>query len=317
MKLLIVDPTAPPLLDAIERHAPQGHTLEMVPTPGDDDFARMAADADVLLVLSRRIDARTLAMAPRARFAQRFGVGYDNMDLEACRAAGVLVAYTPGGNAGAVAEHTVMLILAAMRRAGYAAHAVRHGLWPAAEMLASRVPDLDGATVGLVGLGAIGRALAQRLGGFGCRLRYTQRHRLDPAAEAALGVVYQPFDELLAGSDVVSVQVPLTDETRRLFGAAAFARMRPGAFFVNTSRGDVVDEPALYDAVASGHLGGAGLDVIVDERPGGNPFADLPNVVVTPHYGGGTVGARARIVAMAMENVARFANGQTPRYLVP
>lgn len=316
MNLLLVDPLPPALVEGMRRRLPAEGTLDAVTGPAEEELARKASDADVFLVVHRTIDAATLAMAPRLRFIQRFGVGYDNIDLDAARAAGVTVAYTPGANAQAVAEHTVMLMLTVMKRLAYASHATRQGGWPFGEMVAAGVPDLADSAVGLVGMGRIGAAVAARLGPFGARVTYHSRHRLEPERERALGASYLGVDDLLSTVDVVSAHLPLTAETRGLFGRDAFARMRPGAVFVNTARGELVDETALYEAVASGHLAGAGLDVLAREAAGANPFADLPQVVVTPHYAGATRGAQARMLRIGLENVLRLMAGKHPEHVL-
>jgi len=316
MKALLVDPVPQVLVDTMRRQMPAGHVLEAVADDSEEELRRQAADADVFLVVHRTIDAAALAHAPNLRFIQRFGVGYDNIDVDAARAAGVLVAYAPGANAAAVAEHAVMLMLAVLRRLAYSEEATRRGEWPFQEMLAARVRDLDGAAVGLVGMGATAKAVAARLRPFGSAVSYFSRRRLDPDVEHDLGVPYTPLPALLAGSDVVSLHLPLTDETRGMFGRDALAQMKPGAVLVNTARGALVDEAALHDAVAFGHLFGAGLDVLADEAAGGNPFADLPNVVVTPHYAGASAGAQARIMRTGIANVMRFLAGERPEHLV-
>lgn len=316
MHVLLVDPLPPALVEGMRRRLAAAGTLDAVTGPEPEELARKASGADIFLVVHRTIDAATLALAPRLRFVQRFGVGYDNIDLDAARAAGVTVAYTPGANTEAVAEHTVMLMLAVMKRLAYAAHATRQGGWPFGEMVAAGVPDLVDSAVGLVGMGRIGTAVAARLGPFGARVTYHSRRRLEPERERALGASYLDLDELLSTVDVVSAHLPLTAETRGLFGRAAFARMRPGAVFVNAARGELVDEPALYEAVASGHLAGAGLDVLTHEGAGGNPFADLRQVVVTPHYAGATRGAQTRIQRIGLENVLRVMAGERPEHVL-
>ncbi len=316
MKLLLVDPLPPSLVESMRSEIPRGHQLEAVAGPTEEEFLSMATDADVFLVIHRRIDRHVLDTARRLRFVQRFGVGYDNIDLGAARERGVTVAYTPGANAYAVAEHTVMLILALMKRLSLAAEETRAGHWPFGDFVALGVPDLADATVGLVGMGQIARAVSVRLRPFGCRVRYYSRHRRPPEEESALEVSYLDLDELLLGSDVVSIHLPLTPETRGMFGRGAFARMSRGAIFINTARGELVDEEALYDAVASGHLAGAGLDVLAHEGEGGNVFADLPQVVVTPHYAGVTRGAQRRIQRMGLGNVLRFIAGERPEHVL-
>jgi phosphoglycerate dehydrogenase-like enzyme len=244
-------------------------------------------------------------------------VGYDNLDLQALRAGGVEAAYTPGANARAVAEHTILLMLALVKRFVAAESGVRQGGWPNAELLQAGLGDLSTATIGLVGMGSIGRSVAERLLPFGSRLLYTARHPVDSTIEQRLSARYTSLDDLLASSTIVSLHVPLTDDTKALIGEAELAKMRSGALLINTSRGEIVDETALRQALVSGHLGGAGLDVLRDERPGGDPFVDLPQMIVTPHIAGASRAGVAQMLEMALTNVARFLSGQAPLDLIP
>lgn len=315
-KVLLTEPIPGPLAQRLQALLPAGVELDMVPTLEDADFAAHAAEADVLLVLLRKIDASTLAFAPRVRFVQRAGVGYDNIDITALTAAGVPVAYTPRANAEGVAEHTILLMLALLKRLPSTEQATRAGRWATNDLIQAGIGDLAGATIGLVGLGNIGQAVAARLAAFGAELLYTSRHRLDRAAEARLGVTYQPLPDLLAAAAIVSLHLPLTNETRGLIGEAQLAQMRPGALLINTSRGGIVDEGALLRSLVSGHLGGAGLDVLEHERNGHSPFANRLDVIVTPHVAGVSRASAQRIMQLAVANVVRFLVGETPVDLV-
>jgi len=296
---------------------PPGVEMDVVPTLSDEHFAERAVDAEVLLVGHRSIGARELSLAPRLRFVQRVGTGYENLDRAALRERGVVAAYTPGANAVPVAEHTILLMLAVLKRFPTAESATRANKWPGVDLLSAGIGDLHGKTVGLVGFGATGRAVAERLGGFGVSIRYTARHRVDPEVEARLGVGYLPLGELLGWANIVSLHVPLTDDTYHLMGEADFAQMRPGSVLINTSRGDVLDERALRAALESGHVAAAGLDVIEHEVAGGNPFADLSQVLVTPPIAGASNGSVARIMQMALVNLSRYLQGQVPLNQVP
>ncbi len=269
-----------------------------------------------MLVIQRKVDARLLSFVPRVRFIQRIGVGYDNLDLDALQAAGVVAAYTPGANVEAVAEHTILLMLALLKRFVAAESAVRQGGWPTIELYQAGLGDLANATVGLVGFGNIGRAVARRLAPFGSRLLYTTRHAVDPAIEQQFGVRYASLDDLLASSTIVSLHLPLTPASGGLIGEAELAKMAAGALLVNTSRGEVLDEVALRRALESGKLAGAALDVLCNESSGGNPFADLPQVIVTPHLAGVSHAGIERALQMAVANIARFLRGESPLDLV-
>jgi phosphoglycerate dehydrogenase-like enzyme len=316
-KILLIDPMPLPPGDRNRPLFPTGVELDVVPTYSEEDLARHAAGTDILLVVRRKVDAHLLSFVPRVRFVQLVAVGYDNLDLEALKAAGVMAAYTPGANAVAVAEHTILLMLALLKRFAAAESATRQGGWPTVELFQAGLGELDNTTIGLVGFGNIGHAVAQRLAPFGSRLLYTARHAVNPATEQQFGMRYASLDDLLASSTIVSLHLPLNEATRGLIGEAELAKMQGGAFLVNTSRGELLDEAALRRALVSGKLGGAALDVLYNERPGGNPFADLPQVIVTPHIAGGSRAAVGRMLQMAMANVARFLRGESPIDLVP
>ena len=316
-RVLLIDPIPPPLIERLRPLFPTNAGFDVVPTYSEEDLARHAVEAEILLVLNRKVDARLLSFVPRVRFVQRVGVGYDNLDLGALQTAGVVAAYTPGANAVAVAEHTILLMLALLKRFVAAESAARQGGWPTMELFQAGLGDLANATVGLVGFGNIGRAVAQRLAPFGSRLLYTARHAVDAATEQQFGVHYASLDELLASSTIVSLHLPLNEATEGLIGEAELAKMTVGAFLVNTSRGELLDEAALRRALVSGKLGGAALDVLRNERPGGNPFTDLPQVIVTPHLAGGSRAGVERALQMAIANIARFLRGESPLDLVP
>ena len=316
-RVLLIDPLPSPVVERLRPSFPASVGFDAVPTSSEEDLAQYGAEAEILLVIHRKVDARLLSFVPRVRLVQRVGVGYDNLDLDALQEAGVVAAYTPGANAAAVAEHTILLMLALLKRFVAAESAVRQGGWPTMELFQAGVGDLANATVGLVGFGNTGRAVAERLLPFGSRLLYMARHAVDATIEQQFGMRYASLDDLLASSTIVSLHLPLTEATLGLIGEAELAKMPAGAFLINTSRGEILDEAALRRALVSGKLGGAALDVLRDERPGGNPFADLPQVIVTPHMAGGSRAAVERALQMAMANVARFLRGESPLDLIP
>ena len=236
-----------------------------------------------------------------------FGVGYDNIDLGAARARGVRVTNTPGVLNNATAELAVALMLAAARRIAEADATVRSGDWArsgASELIGR---ELAGATVGLVGLGRIGRRVAALLRGFEVRLLVTSR-----SSSAPPGTEHFELPDLLAASDLVSLHVPLTAETRHLIDADALAAMNRGAILVNTSRGAVVDTAALIDALRSGHLGAAGLDVYEDEPHVPRELRALPNTVLLPHVGSATGTTRDAMARLCAENVIAVLEGREP-----
>lgn len=316
-KVLLTDPALEIMVGPLHTLLPSGVEFAAVTGFGDEEFARLAADADVLVNARRRIDAATLDMAPRVGFVQLVGIGFDTVDLAAAAAAGVAVAYNPGVNAVGVAEQTLMLMLALIKRLPLSDHVTRAGRFATAELIGAGIDDLAGATVGLVGLGDVGQAVAERLVPFGARIVYNTRQRRGDALEARLGATWLPLPDLLRSSHIVSLHLPLTAATHHLIGDAELASMPAGAFLVNTGRGGLVDEAALRRAIERGHLAGAALDVLEQETAGGNPFADLPMVIVTPHVGGGSHGSFARMTERSAANIRRFLAGESPRDLVP
>jgi glyoxylate reductase len=275
----------------------------------DEELARLGADATVIVNARRRIDAVTLALAPGVRFVQLIGVGYDSVDLAAMSAAGVSVAFNPGVNREGAAEHTVMLMLASIKRLPRSERGSRNGRFATGEVIDAGIDDLSGATVGLVGMGDIGRAVAERLVAFGPRILYHTRRPV-PDVEVRLGAVRATLPELLAAADIVSLHVPLSPETHHLIGTAELAAMRPGSYLINAGRGGLVDEDALRHAIESGHLTGAALDVLENETDGRNPFADLPDVIVTPHLGGASRRSLDGVVNRSAANIRRFLAGE-------
>jgi glyoxylate reductase len=237
-----------------------------------------------------------------------FGVGYDNIDLEAARARGVRVTNTPAVLTNATAELAVALMLAAARQIAEADAVVRGGEWARSGANALIGRELAGATVGLVGFGRIARRVAELLRGFDVRLLVTSRS----SATASSGTERLELPELLAASDFVSVHVPLTAETRHLIDANALAAMKPGAILVNTSRGAVVDTTALIHALGSGHLGAAGLDVYEDEPRVPSDLRALPNTVLLPHIGSATGTTRDAMARLCADNVIAVLDGRDP-----
>ena len=283
--------------------------LDVVTCPEQDDalLAQLLPDAEVLWHVLKPCTAEMIAAAPKLRLVQKIGVGVNTIDLDAARARGIAVCNLPGTNARAVAELALLLMLAALRRLPRFDAATRAGLgWSLDPAMQDGLGELGGRTVGLVGYGAVPRALAPVLAALGCHVLYTAR---TPRADAAAHFV--PLDDLLEQSDVVSLHLPLTDETENLLDAARLARMKPGAVLVNTARGGLVDQAALTEALRSGRLGAAGLDVFVHEPADpADPLFRLENVVLTPHVGWLTVETFDRSFSIAAENVRRLASGE-------
>jgi D-3-phosphoglycerate dehydrogenase len=264
-----------------------------------------------------RITREVAEAAVRCRLIQQPSAGYENIDIAAAAEAGIPVANAGPANAGAVAEHAIMGILGTLRQLREAISDAERGGWDQARWIEKDLPDLAGRTVGLLGFGSIGQAIAERLRPFGCNTIYHRRHRLDPGAEERLGASYADLDDLLRRSDVVVVALPLNDDTRHLLSAERLAMLPAGAVVVNVARGDIVDEAALREALTAGRLGGAAIDVFTTEPlPEGHPFGDLPNVILTPHIAGATAGSKRNILLNSLGNITRVLQGEDPQYVV-
>jgi glyoxylate reductase len=274
-------------------------------------FTREAPGLDAIVaLLTDRIDSALLASAQRLRVVANVAVGVDNVDLEACRARGVVVTNTPGVLSEATADLAFGLLLAAARRIAEGDRMMRRGEfpgWSPTFLLGARV---HGATLGLVGMGRIGQAMARRARGFGMHVLYASRGRLAPAMEVALGATHAPLEEVFARSDFVSLHCPLTPETRHIVDASRLARMKPGSVLVNTARGGCVDEAALADALERGPLAAAGLDVFEDEPRVHPRLASRENVVLAPHIGSADVPTRAAMARIAADNVLAVLAGE-------
>jgi glyoxylate reductase len=280
---------------------------------GPDGWRNELAGADALLcLLGDRVDAAFLDAAPRLRVVACATAGYEHVDLAACRRRGIAVTNAPGVLTDATADLTWALLLATVRRLPQAERDLRAGGfrgWGFWDYLGG---DLAGSTLGIFGMGRIGQAVARRAAPFGMRVVYHSRTRLSLDEERALGVLWMERDDLLAGSDVLSLHAPLNPRTRHVLDADAFARMRPGSYLVNTSRGALVDEAALVEALRAGHLAGAGLDVY-EHEPAVHPgLLELDGVVLLPHVGSATLQTRTRMAMLAAGNAAAVLRGEPP-----
>jgi D-3-phosphoglycerate dehydrogenase len=270
-----------------------GDDVDIRHVDGTDRPALLAAvaDADALLVRSAtHVDAEVLAASTRLKVVARAGVGLDNIDVPAATARGVMVVNAPTSNIRSAAEHAVALLLAAARHIPAADASLRAGQWKRSSFTGV---ELGGKTVGIVGLGKIGQLVAQRLAAFDVELIAFDPY-VAPARAAQLGIELLPLDELLRRADAVSIHLPKTPETLGLIGKDQLALTKPGVLIVNAARGGLVDEDALAEAVRSGHVGGAGIDVYLSEPTTSSPLFELPQVVVTPHLGASTEEAQDR-----------------------
>ncbi len=291
---------------------PPGFELRLVPA---ERLTQELRDADYLMGFIGSLDDTALAGAARLKLVQLLSVGYDRFNLAGARAARVPVAVNGGANAIAVAEHAILLMMATLRHLTDLDAGVRAGRWGAGS---TRLYELWSSTVGIVGMGRIGQEVAQRLGGWNSTLIYYDPARLAPTRERELGAAFVSLEELLGRADVVTVHVPLSGATRQLIDGRALARMKPTAVLVNTSRGELVDEVALADALRSGRIGGAGLDVLSAEPPpADHPLLSTPNTVLTPHVAGPTWQSWPRRFGNAYANITRVQRGERPQWVVP
>lgn len=274
--------------------------------------ARLAGKQGVVCQLTDKITPALLEACPDLKVVSNVAVGYDNIDVVAATERGIVVTNTPGVLTETTADLAFALILAAGRRLTESERFLRAGKWGEWYIDLLTGFDIHGATLGLLGMGRIGQAVARRARGFDMRVLYHNRSRLPAAEEQALGVEYVTFDELLAASDYLSVHVPLSAETRHIVDAAALAKMKRTAILINTARGPVVDEAALADALADGVIAYAGLDVFEKEPEVHAKLLEVPNVVLAPHIGSASVATRTRMCTMAAENCVAALTGLRP-----
>ncbi|MEC7518213.1 MAG: D-glycerate dehydrogenase [Myxococcota bacterium] len=282
-----------------------------VPTP--DEVARAARGCTTLLTLvSDPVDGALLDALPEVKHVAQVAVGYDNVDVEACRSRGVLVTHTPGVLTDATADLAMTLILSVARRVREGEQLLRDGRfhgWSPTMLLGM---ELSGRTLGVFGFGRIGRAVARRARAFGMEVVYCSRSEV-PGEDARR----VSFEALLAESDVISLHAPLTDETRHAFDAAALAAMKPGSILVNTARGPLIDERALAAALEDGPLFGAGLDVYEHEPAVHVGLLDRDDVVLLPHLGSATEAARRRMAETALRDALAVHRGERPAFVIP
>ena len=313
MKLVNLSPLpseslAPNLPDDFELVAPQGRTT--------DAAAAVMPGADIVLgdfAGEIEVTADVVAAMDRVRLFHQPTTGYDMVDVDACAAAGIPVTNAGDATSVAMGEHTVMVALALLKSLVWCDNQVRAGAWPQHDVVARSLVDLQGKTVGLVGLGRAAEEAAIRFAPFGCRVLYTARRQRPADVERRFGVQWAELDHLLGESDVVCLLVDLNAQTRSLIDAAALQRMKNSAFLVNVARGAVVDQAALTSALRDNSIAGAALDVFADEPlPAGSPLRELDNVILTPHVAGATLETRIRMLTRSFEVVAAAAAGQLP-----
>ncbi len=309
MRILVAESIAPEGVALLRAH----HDVDERPGLTPEELCAVLADYDALVVRSQvQVDAGVIAAGSRLQVIGRAGVGVDNVDLEAATRAGITVVNAPTGNTIAAAEHTLALLYGLARKIVPAEASLRRGEWKRAQFTGL---ELRGRTLGIVGLGKIGQAIAVRARAMEMRVLGVDPYITAEQAENH-GVELVELDALLELSDVVTVHVPLGRSTKGLIGREALARMKPGAILLNVARGGVIDEAAVADALREGRLGGAGIDVFEHEPPTGSPLLDAPNTLLTPHLGASTAEAQVLVSEEVAAQVIDVLDGRSARYAV-
>jgi phosphoglycerate dehydrogenase-like enzyme len=309
----------PDILELGQQMKPAGFTLQMMPASASAaDIAAALQEAEYLLGFVRFLPDDAYTQATRLKLVQVMSAGYDRVNIAGARKAGVPICSNGGANSVAVAEHAILLMLAVYRKLVAFHENVASGRWHEGIPRTVDIFELEGKTVGLVGLGHIGQQVARRLHAFDADVIYYDTFRQSPEGEARLGVRYVPLTTLLETADVVSLHVPLNDSTHHLINADALGRMKPKAILINTCRGEVVDEKALTDVLQRGRILGAGLDT-QEQEPSDptNPLLTLPNVTLTPHSAGPTVDSFRKRFENGYANIQRVAKGHPPWWVIP
>ena len=280
-----------------------------------DELIRAMDDIDVLVpTVTDSIDAELIAAAPpRLKLIASYGAGVNHIDLAAAKAKGIMVTNTPGVFTDDTADLTMALILNVPRRLGEGHRALRNGEWNGWSPTGMLGHRIGGKTLGIIGLGRIGEAVALRARAFGLNIIYNKRSRLPASVEEELGIVFEPdLDRLVSRSDIISLHCPLTSETDKIINAQRIAMMKPDAYIINSSRGELIDEDALINALQQGRIAGAGLDVYTHEPAVDSRFFGIPNVVLLPHLGSATFEGREASGGRVITNIRVWADGHRP-----
>jgi glyoxylate/hydroxypyruvate/2-ketogluconate reductase len=316
-KILITRAVFPEVVAALEPRFEVEHNAEDRPWPPEELARRLQGRSGAMATVMDRFDEPLLAQCPDLRVISNIAVGYNNIDVAACTKRGIRVTNTPGVLDDTTADLAWALLMAAARRIAEGDQYVRAGDWKIAFGVQYFLgQDIHHATLGIVGMGRIGQAIARRARGFDMRVIYHNRNRLPAADEERLGAEWVERERLLAEADFVVVMAPYSSTNHHLIGAAELAKMKPTAILVNTARGGVVDDAALVDALAHGRIAGAGLDVFEGEPKLHPGYRELKNVVMTPHIGSASRATRMTMCRTAMDNMAAVLEGREPPNLV-
>lgn len=310
LKIVVLDPMAQKTIDRLGTMLPPGYTLASATDRGDDHLKTIIADADFAIAAQVAVSGDVLRAARQLKLLHKWGVGVDNFDLDTARALGIKVARTTGSNAGPVAEYAIGLMVAAMRSLAFGHAELQKGLWRGFP-LPRESYTISGKTVGIIGFGAIGQRLARLLKGFDCRILYAKRTPLAAAEEAALGAEHADVPRLLAESDIVSLNCPLTPQTAGLIDTKALQSMKRTAILVNVARGGIVNETDLYWALKNRVIHAAATDVYeIEPLPAGSPLLTLDNLVATPHLAALSADTFVPTVNRMLANFQRVAAGE-------
>ncbi len=308
--IVVLDPITEATAARLRSLLPAGFTLSHGRERSEDHLTAIIAEADFAISGQIGVSGGVLRAAKRLKLLHKWGVGVDNIDLDAARACGIAVARTSGSNAVAVAEFALGLMISALRHIPYAHGELNRGEWRGGRMPFDAF-TLSGKTVGLIGFGAIGQTIARLLTGFGCRILYSTRTPLDDARQAQLGATHAPLSALLAEADIVSLQCPLTPQTANLIDAAALASMKRTAVLINVARGGIVVEADLVDALKRRVIHAAASDVFeIEPLPNDSPLLGLDNHYVTPHLAAVTADTFEPTVRRMFANIARVSRGE-------
>ena len=309
--VVLLDLTSPERAEHLRRLLPPDFVLTHGTARGDDHLKEIIRDADFAISGQVGVSADVFKAARRLKLLHKWGVGVDNIDIQAAKALGIKIARTTGSNAVPVAEFTIGLILATLRFLALGHERLRQGRWMAFNQMPGEAFCISGKTVGLIGLGAIGQGVASRLRGFGCTLFYNKRTRLSPAEEAELGVTYAATDDLLAQSDIVCLHCPLTPATTNLIDTRALSLMKRSSVLINVARGGVVVEADLAQALRDRTIRGAAMDVYsIEPLPANSELLSLDNIVVTPHLAAATADTFEPTVRRMFDNMVRVRRGE-------
>jgi len=315
MKILVTPTSFKPAKGGPALELLRSFSADLVFNPGDkplseDELIPLLSDCEGYIAGLDFVTRKVIENAPKLKVISRYGVGVDRVDLAAAKEKNVVVCNTPGVNANAVADLVLGMLLCIARRLPMLDRKTKAGEWPRSTGF-----ELEGKTIGILGLGAVGKAVAKRSAGFSMKIMAYDPF-INREYAKANGIIVAAFDEVITQADIVSLHLPLMEETKNIISAGIMKTMKKGAIIINAARGGLLDENAAYELLKSGHLAGLGLDAFEAEPPGASPLFTLDNVVVTPHTGAHTTEATAAMAELSVKNVIDVLSGRKCRYAV-